>query len=109
MRIEGYASGLVEELRGYTAAGMDDRAKEVVAELERIAPELPMAIAKAERDMKEPITLDSGVDVAILDNLTEVQKLRQLQSDLTELGYFGGRRTARTPGAPDRAVLPPVK
>lgn len=109
MRIEAYASGLVEELRGYKAAGMDDRAEEVVVELERIAPELPMAVAKAERDMKEPITLDSGVDPAILDNLTEVQKLRQLEADLMELGYFGGRRTARTPGAPDRAVSPPAK
>jgi hypothetical protein len=109
MRTEAYASGLVAELRGYEAVGLTDRAAEVRAELERIAPELPRAIAKAERDMKDPITLDTGVDVSILDNLTEVQQLRRTEAALEELGYLGGRRTAARAAAPNKAVPAPSR
>lgn len=35
---EGYAAGLLEELRQYRARNMPDKAEGVLAELERIAP-----------------------------------------------------------------------
>lgn len=107
MRVENYAAGLVEELRGYTAAKMVDRAKEVRAELEGIAADLPMAIARAETDFTAGIKIYGNPPPELVRQTMaaqpEVQRLRRLEADLTELGYFGAprKRTAKATTPPN--------
>lgn len=71
------------------------------AELAAIAPNLPQALAQAERDFVSTIKLDPGVDPAVLARTPEMTKLGLLQEQLTELGYFGG--TGRRVGKPGAA------
>jgi hypothetical protein len=112
MRLENYAAGLVEELAGYERAGMKDRAKDVRAELDRISPDLPRALATAETDFVSGIKLYNEHDPervrAIFERQPEVQRLRRLENDLTELGYYGQvrKRTTKAAAAPETAVPP---
>ncbi|MFC0438761.1 hypothetical protein [Kutzneria buriramensis] len=112
MRLENYAAGLVEELAGYERAGMKDRAKDVRAELDRISPDLPRALAVAETDFVSGIKLYDVKDPeqvrAVFEAQPEVQRLRRLENDLTDLGYYGAsrKRTTRAPGAPETVVPP---
>jgi hypothetical protein len=113
MRLENYAAGLVDELSGYERAKMPDRAKEVRAELERIAPDLPRAVAGGETDFTAGIKLYNVSDptqvAAVFEGQPEVQRLRKLEADLTDLGYYGAvrKRTTKAPAAPD-TVTPPA-
>jgi hypothetical protein len=110
MRLENYAAGLVEELAGYERAKMNDRAKDVRTELDRIAPDLPRALAAAETDFTAGIKLYNVHDPeqvrAVFEAQPEVQRLRKLETDLTELGFYGAgrRRTAKAAAAPNTAV-----
>lgn len=104
MRTELYAEALVEQLRGFKSVGLVERAKEVEAELERIAEDVPRAIAKAEADIKGSIKLETGTDPAVLDNISEVRRLRQLEQDLIELGHYGSKRTAKAASAPNKTT-----
>jgi hypothetical protein len=114
MRLENYAAGLVEEFAGYERAGLRDRAKDVRAELERIAPDLPRALATAETDFVSGIKLYNVHDPeqvrAVFEAQPEVQRLRTLEADLTDLGYYGAvrKRTTKAAAAPETATPAPV-
>lgn len=54
MKQDKYVAALVRELTGYRASGLDERAEEVQAELDRVTGKATAPAKRAERRVKTP-------------------------------------------------------